>query len=122
MSEEQRFFRELIEGRIGQIHTMMPAKVESYNESKGTARVVPLFMRKGERRKPLQSVPVLKHKYKDSDDNIKTEQLHLEKGDTVLVGFCERQIDDVELGVFSDPGEEIKHPLEAGIILGYLGW
>ena len=122
MSEEQRFFSELIEGRVGQIHTMMPARVESYNESEGTARVVPLFMRKGRKRSPLIGVPVIKYKYKDSEDNIQTKQLHLEKGDTVLIGFCERSLEGVTTGEYADPGEATKHSLESAIILGYLGW
>lgn len=128
MSSSLNFFDDMIEERLAQLHTLAPCRVESYNESAGTANVVPLFMRKfrdraAEAMPPLTAVPVLKRKYRNTPGgSIQTDIPVYERGDIVLVGFAERALDHVLSGRIADPQFERKHALEDGIILGYLGW
>ncbi|WP_157930360.1 Gp138 family membrane-puncturing spike protein [Mycobacteroides abscessus] len=69
MSEATRFFNNLSYQVAMTINTAMPCKVISYNESKRTAKIQPLFMtkevgREPEALPPIDGVPVLFQRYK----------------------------------------------------------
>ena len=125
MSSLLNLTNSLIEERIANLHTCMPCKVLSYNESSGTADVVPLFMRKyidnpPQKYTPITSVPVLKRKYRDASGAISVEEVIYEKGDIVVVIFAERAIDNVLSGNIADPKFNRKHDLKDAIIIGLL--
>lgn len=111
MSEALKFLDGLIEERINELHTSMPARVERFDEAKCTADVQPLFKRtlKSGQQVPLpllMGLPTLKFKTKE-----KTYQPFFESGDTVLVVFTERSLDSA--------GSR-KHDLSDGVIVGLL--
>ena len=142
MSDGTSFFRGMIEERVAQIHTAMPCRVESFNESDVTADVKPLFKAKykgkeSEERPIIKDVPLIKRKRKrekittttvdgtsdirqaTGDDEIYIDSPYLETGDIVMVVFCERALD----GLNSEPIEPIsarKHSLQDAVILGVL--
>ncbi len=125
MSSLLKFMKALLEERIAEIHTCMPCRVLSFNEAKGTADVVPLFMRKyvdtpASEYSPIMAVPVLRRKYKDDSGVIKLEQVFYEKGDIVVVSFAERALDNVITGKIADPKYSRKHDLKDAIIIGHL--
>lgn len=125
MSETIKFFDGMIEERLAHVRTAIPCRIEKYDETKGTADVVPLFMikNKDEAPQPLPmqvSVPVLKQK-KRSGDTIYVETPYYDRGDIVLVVYCDRAIDRLEATSQPfDPEFERKHALEDGIIIGFL--
>jgi hypothetical protein len=126
VSETINFLDGIIEERLSQLHTVMPCRVERFNESQGTADVVPLFMRKFKNMSaqvmPKQSgLPILKRKIKNGDI-VTIESPYYERGDIVLVVFAERALDRVSTGKIADPQFDRKHGLDDGIIIGYLGW
>lgn len=125
MSQTEKYLRQLLESRAAEIHTAMPCKVESFDESTGTAKVVPLFMTvfsnsdTPQQKPPLLNVPTAKRKYK-SGTNIITETPYYETGDIVMVVFLERAYDFVRNGNVADPKYNRKHALDDGIIIGLL--
>ena len=103
MSEALKFLDGLIEGRISDIHTCMPARVERFNEGACTADVQPA----GQQLPLLVGLPALKFKTKE-----KTYEPFYDPGDTVMVIFSETALDGA--------GGR-KHDLSDGIIVGLLG-
>lgn len=130
MSEAIGFLDGIIDERLAHLHTAMPCRVESYNESEGTCDVVPLFMRKfvngsAQQLPKLIDLPVMKRKRKtvvDGEVVPVVDEPYYERGDVVLVLFAERALDRVRSGKVADPQYGRKHALEDGIIIGYLGW
>jgi len=125
MSEAEKYFRKVIEGRVTEIHTTMPCRIESFNEVTFTAKIVPLFKVKFKDqqaidRPPIENVPVLRQKRK-SGDIITIETPYYEPGDIVLVIFMERAMDMVQGNSTVDPKYSRKHALEDAVIIGYLG-
>lgn len=108
------------------LHTAMPCKVERYNESEGTADVVPLFMRvyadgRKEAYSIVTNVPAVKRKWKDSQGEVRVESPFFEAGDVVLVVFAERAIDNAMVSRSPvDPGSSRKHDIDDAIIVGLL--
>lgn len=124
MSEFIKLIEGTIEGRLADLHTAMPCRVERFNESAGTADVLPLFKRKfkgqtAQNMPLLVGLPAVKRKYK-SGENIVTEAPFYEPGDIVLVVFCERAMDRALLGQPVDPLYNRKHSLDDGVIIGLL--
>ncbi len=125
MSSLLKFMNALLEERIAEIHTCMPCRVLSFNEEKGTADVLPLYMRKyidtpPQEYTPIMAVPVLRRKYKDDNGVVRLEQVFYEKGDIVVVSFAERALDNVISGKIADPKYSRKHDLKDAIIIGHL--
>lgn len=116
MSEFVKFLDGIIEERVSEIHTCMPARVVKFDEATGKVDVQPLFNRKLKNGNTvpypmLVGLPVLKRKTKPGLEPI-TDIPFYEKGDIVLVAFAERALDGVGAR---------KHDLSDGIVIGLLG-
>lgn len=129
MSDPLKCIQKIIENRLTDLHTAMPCKVESFNESAATAKVIPLYKIKfsgdvvATERPPLDHVPVLKQRFRlptESGTSLTTLPLILEPGDIVLVAFLERAFDMVRNGSIADPVYNRKHALDDPIIIGII--
>jgi hypothetical protein len=125
MSNSVSFVKGMINESILNLHTAMPCKVLSYNESSMRAKIQPLFMMKevGESPEPLapiEDVPVLFQRYK-VDGITKTYTPVLNSGDVVLAVFCQRAMDDVLSGKVAYPSINRNHDIQDAVIVGVIG-
>jgi len=119
VSGNVKFFDNFIQEALANLHTCMPARIESFDPVTMKADVQPLFKRKfrGQDAVPLPkqvSVPVacmraggfiIRPPYK--------------KGDMALLVFSERALDNVlGTGQMADPESNRKHALDDAIIIG----
>jgi hypothetical protein len=124
MSNSTSFFNGLLAETILNLHTAMPCKVLSYNESTRRAKIQPLFMMKEighdpEPLAPVEDVPVLYQRYK-VNGNIQTYIPVLTTGDVVLAVFCQRAIDDVLTGKVAYPDTNRTHDVHDAVVVGVL--
>ncbi|MEK5148760.1 Gp138 family membrane-puncturing spike protein [Psychrobacillus sp. FSL K6-4615] len=143
MSNSTEFYSNFKNQILLSINTCMPCKVLSYNEGSRTAKIQPLFMVKEMNRAPeklsvVNDVPVMFERVKlknntaisvsipNSDHTQITfnEPVELEPsinaGDTVLVVFAQRSIDDAVEGNLVYPGASRLFDVHDAIIVGLL--
>lgn len=131
VSEATRFFNNLLHKMAMSINTSMPCKVVSYNKSKRTAKIQPLFMTKEvghepEELPPISDVPVLFQRFEfvdmDNGNNTVTRDFIpvLKKDDVVLVVFSQRALDNAMNGRISYPGIHRHHDLQDAVVVGVL--
>lgn len=114
----QQAIARMIENRVSSIHTSIPAVVESYDYKSQTAEVTPAVKRllaNGDiiTLPKIVEVPVL---FPSSGDAL----IHwpITRGDTVLLVFSERQIDEfVRSGKISKPSQTRKHSLTDAVAI-----
>lgn len=150
MSRATEFF-DMFERKIKfSIHTMAPARVIAFNESKRTADVELLFLsvdKDGNKEKyaPVLGVPVAGMRYKinhpasatitglqgvhggvdGSNASIQLKQEiecipFLKKDDVVMVGFAERALDHLSGPKPFDPEYHRTHDIKDAVVLGVL--
>jgi hypothetical protein len=142
MSNSTTFFNGLLTETILNLHTAMPCKVLSYNESTRRAKIQPLFMmkefgREPEVLSPVEDVPVLYQRFKVNNGepfpmkiNGTTQTAEIDQeliftpvikaGDVVLAVFCQRAIDDVLTGKVAYPDTNRTHDIHDAVIVGVL--
>ena len=143
MSNSSEFYSNYKNQILLSINTCMPCKVLAYNESARTAKIQPLFMVKEVNRAPeklsvIEDVPVLFERVKIKNNtaisvNIPNsehtqitfnEPVELEPsinpGDTVLVVFAQRSLDDALEGNLVYPGTSRLFDVHDAIIVGLL--
>lgn len=107
-----------IDNRLCELHTCLPAKIESYDSSNGTAEVQPLLKRKfkdGE----VVDLPIC-NQVPVAFPRTVTSYIHLpiKKGDVGLLLFSERSIDRYKnFGGSQDPQDPRKHNLSDGFFI-----
>lgn len=124
MGADTRFFDQLIRTIKLSIHTIAPARVLSFNESKQTADIELLFLsldNDGDLTKqpPIEDVPVLGMRYK-VNGSVNQYTPYLKKNDVVFVGFAERALDNLEGPKVFDPEFSRMHSYSDAIVLGVL--
>ncbi|WP_419957209.1 Gp138 family membrane-puncturing spike protein [Psychrobacillus psychrotolerans] len=123
MSNAGLFFEEFKTALLTSVNTSMPCEVLAYNESTRTAKIQPLFKVKDKgydpiSLPPIESVPVLKQKYKVNGGPVQEYVPVLDRGDTVLVVFCQRAIDDAQNGQNVFPGISRMFSIQDAVIVG----
>lgn len=124
MARDTQFVDALVRKIKLSIHTIAPARVLSYNESKHTADVELLFLSSNKdgtlkKQAPIEDVPVLGMRYKVNgavDDYIP----YLQKDDVVFVGFAERALDNMNGPKTFDPAYRRTHSKNDAVVLGVL--
>ncbi len=133
-------FKHMIEEQMLNLHTAMPCKVLSFNESEKTAKIQPLYKYKERNqepitRAPIEGVPVLYQRFKTVDTRATSEEPLqytdeevirefipiLNPGDVVMVVFSERALDDVMGGSVAYPSAHRHHNLHDAVIIGVIG-
>lgn len=107
------------------INTCFPARIESFDESTGTATIQPLFKTKYYGQEPrtqpiIVGVPVLKQRYRVNGG---TEQLYepmLQTGDKVLCVCAQRSLDDVMSGQPYYAGKSRILDMQDAVIVGVM--
>jgi hypothetical protein len=114
-----RVLAEALDGRLADLHVALPARVERYDPATQLADCQPLIKRpvQGEDAEVVETLPVI--------PNVPVAwpragnwflSLPLSKGDTVLVVFCERSLDQwLERGGIVDPGDLRTHSLDGAV-------
>ncbi|KOP82013.1 hypothetical protein AMS60_05655 [Bacillus sp. FJAT-21945] len=142
MSNSIAFFKGLLTESILNLHTAMPCKVLSFDESSMRAKIQPLFMMKEiggdpEPFSPIEDVPVLYERYKVNNANSFSMKINgitqaaqidqelvfspsLKAGDVVLAVFCQRAIDDVLNGKIAYPEINRAHDIQDAVIVGVI--
>ncbi|MFB6475781.1 Gp138 family membrane-puncturing spike protein [Paenibacillus glucanolyticus] len=115
----------LIEEKLLNLHTGMPCKVISFDDSSMRAIVQPLFMTKEMGASPealplIQDVPVLKHRFKVDGGQPQVYEPVYEAGDIVFVAFAQRALDDALGGQMVYPDFNRRHDLNDAVILGVI--
>ncbi|MBF4022228.1 hypothetical protein ISI01_31345 [Burkholderia pseudomallei] len=122
MSKDTQFFDVFKRYLLLGIHTSAPARIERYNGK--TADIQLLFKQAfedgtTESYGPIIEVPILSQKYKENNE-IVIKTPYYEKGDLVMVSFCERAIDELQKQPF-DPVFHRTHSVQDAVIIGYWG-
>lgn len=122
MANDTSFYEQFARNIKLSIHTLAPARVVSFNETKRTADIEILFMSRDEEgnveKYPLiQGAPVLGHRYK-VDGITKTFSPILQSGDVVFVGFAERAMDHLNDSKPFDPQYLRTHSIMDAVVLG----
>ncbi|EWG12752.1 Gp138 family membrane-puncturing spike protein [Cytobacillus firmus] len=125
MSNAGVFFDNLKRTIFTSINTSMPAKILSFDESSGKAKIQPLFKVKEvgqspQSLPPIENVPTLKQKYRVNGGAVQTYLPVYSPGDTVLVVFCQRAIDDAQSGHNVFPGTSRMFSIQDAVIVGVL--
>lgn len=127
MSFASEFLSNFVRDKLLALHTAMPCKVISYDESTKRATVQPLYKTK-EYDKPaaalpvIEDVPVLKQRFRVNDGEEQEYTPVYQTGDVVFVAFSERALD----AVMAAPGQIVlpdstrHHSLNDAVILGVL--
>lgn len=127
MSFASEFLNSFIRDKLLTMHTTMPCKVISYDESTKRATVQPLYKTK-EYDKPaaalpvIEDVPVLTQRFRVNEGEDQEYTPVYQVGDVVFVAFSERSLD----AVMAAPGQIVlpdsarHHSLNDAVILGVL--
>lgn len=110
--------QQMIENRVTDVHTALPGIVDSYDDTTQIAEVTPAVKRVLKNGKEVilpkcTSVPIL---FPGGGNAV--IKFPIEKGDLVLLVFCERSIDDVVVsGRLSNPNQKRKHSLSDAVAI-----
>ncbi|MBR2078067.1 MAG: hypothetical protein IKF69_17415 [Exiguobacterium sp.] len=124
MSRSIRVLDDYIEQKLYELRTTTVGRVERVNPN-GTYDIQPLVMtmeRGDEDGEPLPlliEVPAIVQKVK-IDGVSKTIEPDYEKGDKVIISFCERDIENALQGRLSLPQDFRRHSLNDPILIGGL--
>lgn len=124
MSKSLNILDDYIEQKLFALRTTTVGRVERVNPN-GTYDIQPLVMTKeigsedGERLPLLIEVPAILHKVK-IDGASKTIEPDYQKGDKVVVSFCERDVENALQGRLSLPQDYRRHSLNDPILIGGL--
>lgn len=122
MSKSMRALDDYIEQKLYGLHTMTVGRVERVNGNK-TYDIQPLVMTKeygddeGDALPLLVEVPGVIQKVK-IDGASKAIEPDYQKGDIVLVGFCERDVENAMQGRLSLPTDFRRHSLNDAVVIG----
>jgi len=118
MAAPDKFFEQIFNEHLNNLHTIMPCRVVTYYPNELKADLQPLFKRKKGNKTTVYPIinkaPVLKNIVMCADPKGKCECGHymeLEEGQTVLVAFAERALDMV--------GNR-RHDLTDAIVIGVM--
>jgi len=113
---------EALESRLADIHVALPARIEAYDAATQTADCKPLIkraLRLSETEELVESLPVVPGVpvlFPRAGDWFLS--LPLKKGDTVLLVFCERSLDQwLEKGDEVDAGDLRLHGLDGAVAI-----
>lgn len=123
MSQGLKILNGLIEEKLYNLHTLNVGRVERVNAN-GSYDVQILVMTKevgakAEKVPLLVDVPAVRHRVK-LDGVSKTLTSDYKRGNLVLVGFCERDVDGALAGQMALPQDFRRHSLNDAIIIGGL--
>ncbi|OGX78206.1 hypothetical protein A6395_13370 [Exiguobacterium sp. SH31] len=124
MSKSLNMLDDYIEQKLYALRTTTVCRVERVNPN-GTYDIQPLVMTKevgnedGEKLPLLIEVPAIVQKVK-IDGVSKTIEPDYQKGDTVVISFCERDIENALQGRLSLPQDFRRHSLNDPILIGGL--
>ncbi|TQR29385.1 hypothetical protein [Brevibacillus brevis] len=113
-----KLIKSAIAEQLASMAVAQPCKVISFDEPSGIAVVQPLMQLTDEPTSPIQTVPVLGHKYRTESGIIKRERHILEPGDTVYIVCADRQIKDAMKGQFGKPTSLRSHDKNDAVIVG----
>lgn len=120
------FLDGVIEEKLLNLHTTMPAKVLTYDEAAKRATVQPLYLTK-EIGAPapvllpvIENVPVVGWRVRNADGTAAMIEPIFQAGDIVYLAFCERALDEVLGGRAAYPSINRRHNLTDAVILGVL--
>lgn len=118
----QKVISDSIDARLSDVHVAMPGRIESYDAATQTADIQPLIknvMKDPDGNEYSESMPVLPSvpiAFPRAGDWFLS--FPLAKGDTVLVVFCERNIDQwMSKGDLVDPGDIAMHTLNGAVAI-----
>lgn len=118
MSDFNDVLREAIDARISEVHVALPARVESYDPATQKASVTPLLKKKLRSGAEfslgvIDGVPVIMPR-----SSLGSLTFPISRGDTVLLVFAERAIDNwLSLGGEQPPGDPRKYDLSDAIAI-----
>jgi len=120
MAKDTEFLESFKRHIVIGLHTSAPARIERYNGK--TADIQLLFKQAfndgtNEAYGPILEVPILAQKYKEGNEIVIKAPFY-EKGDMVMVSFCERAIDELQKQPF-DPTFHRAHSVQDAVIIGY---
>lgn len=124
MSKSLNMLDDYIEQKLYALRTTTVGRVERVNPN-GTYDIQPLVMTKevgnedGEKLPLLIEVPAIVQKVK-IDGVSKTIEPDYEKGDKVVISFCERDIENALQGRLTLPQDFRRHSLNDPILIGGL--
>lgn len=124
MSKSLNMLDDYIEQKLYALRTTTVGRVERVNPN-GTFDIQPLVMTKevgnedGEKLPLLIEVPAIVQKVK-IDGVSKTIEPDYQKGDTVVISFCERDVENALQGRLSLPQDFRRHSLNDPILIGGL--
>lgn len=141
-AKDNNFFKVFEDYIFGSIRTFMPAQVLSFDKQSMTADVQPAFLMTPDigidpvKMGMLQDVPVINHRFEYLEekytgsgaigDHQHTEELVTrimtpiyKKGDMVMLAICDRNIDNLQKGLFL-PNSSKKFSVNDAVIIG--GW
>ena len=127
MPDAEEFLKTFIRQHLLALHTAMPARIVSYDETRRRATIQPLHMTKEVGRPPralsvVQNVPVLEQRFVVDGGEPQEYVPVYEPGDIVFVAFSERALDSILSGggrpVLPDSARH--HSLNDAVILGRL--
>ena len=127
MPDAEEFLKTFIRQHLLHLHTAMPARIVSYDETRRRATIQPLHMTKEVGRPPrelpiVQNVPVLAQRFRVNGGEPQEYVPVYEPGDIVFVAFSERALDSVLAGGGRPvlPDSTRHHSLNDAVILGRL--
>jgi hypothetical protein len=110
---EAELLSRAIDSRLGEVHTALPGKVESFNRTQQTVDVSPQVQIDGETLPVIPSVPVL---YPRSGSSYLAFKINT--GDTGLLIFCEADIGLWRTrGELGAPGDDGRHGIQGAVFL-----
>ena len=126
MPDAEEFLKTFIRQHLLALHTAMPARIVSYDETRRRATIQPLHMTKEVGRPPrelpvIQNVPVLTQRFRVNGEPQEYVPVY-QPGDVVFVAFSERALDSVLAGGGRPvlPDSTRHHSLNDAVILGRL--
>lgn len=124
MSKSIKVLDDYIEQKLYELRTTTVGRVERVNPN-GTYDIQPLVMtmergdEDGEKLPLLIEVPAIVHKVK-IDGSSKLVEPDYQRGDKVLVSFCDRDVEYALQGRLSLPQDFRRHSLNDAIVIGGL--
>lgn len=127
MPDAEEFLKTFVRQHLLALHTAMPAKIISYDETRRRATIQPLHMTKEVGRPArelpvIQNVPVLAQRFQVNGGEPQEYVPVYQPGDIVFVAFSERALDSVLAGGGRPvlPDSTRHHSLNDAVILGRL--
>lgn len=121
MSDWVNWLKGAINNQLEDLHTCMPAKIESFDPVKMKATVTPLFKRVFKGQKPVNMPPIVEVPVSGLLAGGFVIRPPYKTGDLVLLIFAQRALDNVmAAGNEADPEISRMHALDDAIVVGGL--